>query len=145
MTIEVTGAGNDLTVNDSIIASDSITLTAADSIVQNDAITSAGGDVSLTAIAGSITMQDGVKTTAVDGADTGNISYSASINIALSLLEADGTVSLTAEAGQTTDNLTAETPNIFGTTTELELRAGAGVGTGTDEINTTVATVTAEV
>ena len=145
VTIEVTGAGNDLTVNDSIIASDSITLTAADSIVQNDAITSAGGDVSLTAIAGSITMQDGVKTTAVDGADTGKISYSASINIALSLLEADGTVSLTAEAGQTTDNLTAETPNIFGTTTELELRAGAGVGTGTDEINTTVATVTAEV
>gem|GEM_PF-6700424 len=93
--ITLTGDGSDLTLDDPVTASSDISFIAPRDIDQNDDITSSTGDIDLTATTGSITMTDGVTTTAVDGADAGNITYTAANDIALSILHSDGTVTLT--------------------------------------------------
>jgi hypothetical protein len=96
-------------------------------------ITTAGGLITYTA-GTSITMTSGTKATA--GA-SGAIEFTAGTNIALSILDAGSTVSLTATAGAISDNLTGEGAtdcNIKGTTTTVYLeKAKNGIGTSAPE------------
>ncbi|MCC5833759.1 MAG: hypothetical protein JJU20_03415, partial [Opitutales bacterium] len=145
ISISLTGATSDLTINDALMAASIVELTAPRNILQNSDITSATGPVDLTADTGSITMQDGVTTTAVDGSATGDVTLIAGTNIALSVIHADGTVDLTATSGKITDNLSTEDLNILGGSTKLIMTAGTGIGgPGDADLDTLVASLTAK-
>jgi fibronectin-binding autotransporter adhesin len=104
-----------------------------DSVNQNapNGSISTGGAaaINVTADNGSITMAEGTTTTA----GSGLISYSATMNVALSSLSTAGNVRVTADSdnngtGAITDNTAAETANI--TADQVALRAGSGIGDG---------------
>ncbi|MCJ8344542.1 hypothetical protein MJH12_03305, partial [bacterium] len=123
-----------------------ITITSAKSdIAQGADITSAGGLITIQAqgTSGIITQTSGVKTSSIDGSDNGAIIFEAASNVLLSQVEADGSISITATAGAITDNLTAETANIFGDSTSVTLTADTGIGTSSDEIDLQVTTFAA--
>ncbi len=123
-------------------AGGTVTYNAAGGIAQNANISSGGGVIGLTA-GTNLVMQDGVTTTSAGAA--GTIGLTAGTNVLLSILSTGGTVSVTATAGSITDNLTGEGANILGGTTKAVLVAGAGIGTGAEEVNTTIAELTATV
>ena len=115
-------------------------------IFQNANVTSAGGmitcDAGLSDNSGSITMATGVLT----DAGAGSVTCTAATDILLSIIDAGGTVTLSANTGSITDNLTGDLVanlNIIGTTTALVLSAKRGIGTSTEDIDTNVYSVTA--
>ncbi|MBV5304619.1 MAG: hypothetical protein JZU70_10540, partial [Chlorobium sp.] len=110
-------------------------------ISQQANVTSVGGLITYNA-GTSISMTSGTTTSAGAGA----VTYTAATDIALSIINAAGSVMLTATAGAITDNLTGELVtdlNITGTTTVLVLSAKKGIGTFSDDIDTNVYSVTA--
>ena len=120
-----------------------INVTSTNSSVSQSAdVISAGGFIAFTS-GTSITMASDKQTIA--GA-TGAVSYTAGTDIALSIIDAGGTVTLTATAGAITDNLTGETDvdlNIKGDSTALVLSAAKGIGTSANDIDTKIATLKA--
>jgi len=164
--LDAQGAGSDVVVNQ-VVSSQAgmITISAADMIqnsvvisaagagtidlnagnnVDQDAnITSAGGAITIDATDGGVDMADGT-TTSTTG--SGTIAYSAGTDVALSILNSPGAVSVTADSdgndtGAITDNLTGETANIIGTTATFS--AAEGIGSA-DDIDTTITTLDAE-
>jgi hypothetical protein len=123
-------------------------LIMGDSLAQNANITTGDvganiGTVTLTADAGGITMAD-LTTTA---AGTGQIVYTATGSVALSLLNTAGSVTVTAGSGSSvigaiTDNTALETANIVAGTVTLNAETGIGA-TGVGDIETTITTLTA--
>ena len=109
-------------------------------------VTSGGGLITYNA-AIDITMTSGTLTRSLNPAnDTGAIALTAGRNIYLSILEADGNVSVSATAGAIYDNLLAADNgtdyNIKGTTTTVYLKAGNGIGTsGSGDIDTQIASL----
>ncbi|WP_423274891.1 beta strand repeat-containing protein, partial [Arcobacter sp. YIC-464] len=106
-------------------------------ILVNHNIQTNDGNLSLVAD-DSITVADGIYTNSSSG---GDIAYSAGLDISLSIVEADASVTLTA-GGSVLDNLSSEVSNILGGTTSLTITAGTGIGTNSDDIDTTVANIT---
>lgn len=88
---------------------------------------------------GSIIMTSGTS----NGAAAGGIPYDAASAVALSILDAGGTVSVTARNGAITDNLAGETAsdlNTKGNTTTLLLSTTTGIGaTGAGDLDLRVA------
>ncbi|PCJ14855.1 MAG: hypothetical protein COB02_18580, partial [Candidatus Cloacimonadota bacterium] len=122
-----------------------ITLTSAQASINQQAnISSVGGLIKLQAqgTSGIITMTDGVTTSSVSGA-LGDVRYESSTNILLSKITGAATVTLIATAGSITDNLNGETANILGGTTVLNTTSKNGVGTSSEDIDTQVASFSA--
>ena len=119
-----------------------------DAINQNaggNITTGGAGNVTVTADNGNITMADGTSTTT----STGSINYSASGNVALSLLTStSGALNVTADSdanntGSITDNTVGEAANLV-TTGTATLVAAQGIGAaGAADIDTTIGTLVA--
>ena len=93
----------------------------------------------------SIAMADGKKASSLIVGNTGAVSFTAAQAITVSLIEAGGTISLTATNGAITDGLTGTNPNLDGETATVTLTAGAGIGTGASPIQTRVDRLAASV
>jgi filamentous hemagglutinin family protein len=107
---------------------------------EGDVFSAGSGDLFLTSASGAITMQDGA---VVDGG-TGNVTLSASENVALGELRStNGEITVTAGSGSSAagaifDNTVAETANIV-TAGGVTLSARTGIGAaGAGDIDTTV-------
>lgn len=166
--INVKAGTNALTIDDSITAGGDITLEAENgevvlndngnvnsnyistvsgnvtitggSIAQNDDI-STTGTVAVTADNGSTTMADGTET------QGSAISYTATDDVLLSVLNSSGTVTVTADSdsnavGAISDNLTSEDANVIAAAATLTAATGIGVDSAAD-IDTDVDTLTA--
>lgn len=138
---------NDLTLNANIVTTSGTMKfeSTLGSILQNIDITSVNAGGSITLKAGTnITMSDGKKTSTGITAN-GTISLTAGSNVLISILDATGTISVTATNGAISDNLTSsENSNILGATTSATLIAKTGIGAAsTADINTTIANLTA--
>ncbi|MDD5214001.1 MAG: LEPR-XLL domain-containing protein, partial [Methylococcales bacterium] len=135
-------AYSDLTLNNTVSTTGSSALSfksTAGKILQNFDITSATGSAITLTAGDNIEMLD-TKTIST----TGTITLTAGNNVKLSILNSTTTVNVTATNGAILDNLTAETPNILGSTTSATLTAKTGIGAaGTSDINTTIANLTA--
>jgi len=140
----VTVAGSaDIALNAGLISYEGTVSITGSSVAQNTDghITINGsGSVDVAAEDGSITMADGTTTTT----DTGAISYSATIDVALSVLTStSGAVDVTAGAGTSlngaiTDSSSTEDSNIVSTGT-ITLGAESGIGGDDgDDIDTTI-------
>ena len=164
ITLNAQGSDSDVLVNDgvtsstgtiTIIAADmiqntalisatgagAINLAAGDNVDQNANIRSGGGLITVAAAAGGIDMADGTTTASTGGA--GSIDYTAHTGVALSILDAATTVSVTAVTGAITEQLSSgsEDANILGTT--VTLSAVMGIGTSTQDIDTHIDTLIA--
>ncbi len=123
-------------------------LISGDVVNQNSNILTGGaGTIGVTADNGSITMTDGTTSTTTSG----TIDYSATANVALSLLTSGiggGSINVTADSdsngtGAITDNTAAENANLV-TSTTATLRAAQGIGSaGVADIDTTIGTLIA--
>jgi hypothetical protein len=115
-----------LFVNAVVTAYNTVTLDSFGKISQDANIT-AGDDINLTSRSGGITMLNGV----TSQADSGDISYAASGDVLLSLLQAQGEVAVSADPGAILDNLGTprtddESPNIVATSARLSATDGIG-------------------
>ncbi|MDD5427632.1 MAG: filamentous hemagglutinin N-terminal domain-containing protein, partial [Candidatus Omnitrophica bacterium] len=132
-----------ITINAVVSSTSGDILITGDAIDQNSDITTGDvganiGTITLIADAGDITMAD--LTTAQAG--SGLITYTATGNVALSLLTTTGNVNVTADSdnvggGAITDNTALENPNIVADTATLI--AGTGIGAlGAADIDTNI-------
>lgn len=105
-------------------------------------ISSAGGAVSVQAKT-SVTMVDGKKISSLNVGDTGAVTLLAGTGMTVSLIEADGTITLTAQNGAITDGLSGTGPNLDGDTATAILSATQGIGAAGLALHTRVATLSA--
>lgn len=121
--------GNAITSGGGLIDID----TAAGTITQNDDVLSTGGNISVVAVGGNLTMTDGTQTLSANG----NVAYSADGNVDLSIIDggSGSTVTVTADldgggVGAITDNTAAEGAGvgINVTADDALLLAGSGIG-----------------
>lgn len=131
-------------INASVASTTGNIAVTGDSVVQAATISTGGvGTAQVTADKGSITMQDGASATT----DSGEISYSATGDVSLGLLQSNsGSLNVTADsdssgAGAIIDNTNGEAANLV-TTGTATLQAATGIG-GTDDIDTTIGTLVA--
>ena len=165
--VTVAGVGKLLTINDVITSTaGAITLHASGAIVNTDdalndgLISSSGGAISLqSASAGiavggdivsagglvslqaqtTINMVDGKKISALNAADTGAVSLLAGTSMALSLIEADGSIVITAQSGAISDNLSGNGANLDGDTASATLTSATGIGSAAAPLITRLA------
>jgi hypothetical protein len=133
-TITVAGSGI------SVAGSGGISLSAggASDIVQNQDIGSQGGAIEFVA-GGAITMADGVSSRSVSPSDdSGSVTYLAGTSITLSHIEADGTITLTAQNGAISDGLSGDTANLESDTALVTLDATGGIGSGAAPLQTLI-------
>jgi hypothetical protein len=165
---EVTlGASADMTVGAALVTHDGgLTLTAGGAIRTSGAgsiasdngavvtLTAKTGDVRLGADVGSATlvtvtagqaivMADGTRAWSLNAGDTGAVVFNAGAGIALSRVEADGTMRLSANSGAIADALSGNGYNLDGDTAAVELTAATGIGTGNMPLMTRVAALSA--
>jgi hypothetical protein len=135
-------AYSDLTLSNTVLTNSSSALSfksTAGKILQNFDITSSTGSAITLTAGDNIEMLD-TKTIFT----TGTITLTAGKDVKLSILNSTTTVNVTATNGAILDNLTAETPNILGTTTSVTLIAKTGIGAaGNADINTAIANLAA--
>ena len=125
------GSGS-VTVNAAVSAAQSATLTAGKDVALNANVTAVGGDASVEAQGGDVTMKDGTTV----NAQGNSARIAAKGDVELSKVEA-ANVSVKADTGSVVDALSAETANV--TATKLRLEAGGTVGKDADALNTSVA------
>ena len=112
-----------------------VILRAADSIQQDDVVIADGGDITLQAVTGSVTMAAAASSTNDEGA----IRYVAVTGLTLSVIDAgSGDVSLIASGGSISDQ-NGTTNNI--TASALRIETSGNVGSTTDALEITVTTV----
>ncbi|WP_426210262.1 LEPR-XLL domain-containing protein [Massilia sp. TWP1-3-3] len=119
-------------INDGVIASSGGAISLVSSLANislGGNVSSAGGLVSVRA-ATAIAMADGKKITSQNALDSGAVNLLAGTGIALSIIEADGAMILTARNGAIVDVLTGAGPNLDGDTAQATLAATTGIGAG---------------
>ena len=166
--LNVAGSGSALLVNDvvsslagtiNLVSSGAITNTAVISstggaitldatgtnVNLNANLSSAGGTIDVTA-ANNISMASSTVVSALDVANNGVIDFNAGNSIALSQINAGGSISLTATAGSISDAMdNTTTVNINGSSSgnaQLTMVAATGIGTLLLPIETTIADLT---
>ncbi len=131
-------ATHDIEINGSVSTTTSaIDLNAGNSVSQTAHLISISGGITVDAAVGDIIMGDGSKTMTSSGVD-----YTAAGNLAVCTIQSGDVVSMTATAGEITDNTTDEDVNIMAT--DLILTAGTAIGgAGDADLEITVSAITA--
>jgi hypothetical protein len=139
--------GTGVIINDQVTTAENAAITVTGAAVGvTSTIASNGGLVTVKATAGDISMTGDALIRSLDGvSDDGTVTLTASRNIRLTVVEADGETRITATDGSISDNLAGEAANLRGATDLVVLSAGRGVGTAAEDIDTEIDQLSAKV